>query len=95
MVMVQIRHVPDDVHRELKARAARAGTSLSEYVLAELIRMASRPTLDELHQRVLARDLAHPRSDVVVETPDLLAAEHTEREAHLGSVTRTQASGRA
>lgn len=92
MVMLQVRHVPDDVHRELKARAARAGTSLSEYVRAELVRLASRPTLDELTAHVLARDLAHPRADLAVETPDLLAAEHDEREEHLASVTRRAGS---
>jgi plasmid stability protein len=87
MVMLQIRHVPEDVHRELKVRAAHAGTSLSEYVLAELIRVTSRPTLDELRDRVLARDLAHPRSGVVVETGEQLAREHDEREQHLAETT--------
>lgn len=83
MVMVQVRHVPDDVHRELKARAARAGVSLSDYVLAELVRVTSRPTLDELHQRVLARDLNQPRPRLSVEISDALAAEHDERERTL------------
>jgi plasmid stability protein len=40
--MVQIRHVPDDVHRKLKARAALAGMSLSEYLLAEVRRTLER-----------------------------------------------------
>lgn len=83
MVMVQVRHVPDDVHRELKARAARAGVSLSDYVLAELVRVASRPTLDELHQRVLARDLNQPRDGLVVEITAALDAERDERERTL------------
>ncbi len=83
MVMVQVRHVPDDVHRELKARAARAGVSLSDYVLAELVRVASRPTLDELHQRVLARDLNQPREGLTVEIAAALAAEHDDRERAL------------
>jgi plasmid stability protein len=87
MVMVQIRHVPDDVHRELKARAARAGTSLSEYVLAELVRLASRPTLDELADRIRVRDLTYPRQDVVLETPAALDAEHTDRAEHLADLT--------
>lgn len=85
MVMVQVRHVPDDVHRELKARAARAGVSLSDYVLAELVRVTSRPTLDELHQRVLARDLNQPRPRLSVEISDALAAEHDERERMLAA----------
>lgn len=83
MVMLQVRHVPDDVHRELKARAARAGVSLSDYVLAELVRVASRPTLDELHQRVLARDLNQPREGLTVQIVDALAAERDDRERAL------------
>ncbi|MEM7705633.1 MAG: hypothetical protein AAF358_08785 [Pseudomonadota bacterium] len=46
--MIQIRHVPDSIHRTLKARAALAGTSLSEYLLHELEAIASRPTQEEL-----------------------------------------------
>lgn len=83
--MVQVRHVPDDVHRELKARAARAGVSLSDYVLAELVRVASRPTIDELHQRVLARDLSQPREGLTVEITDALAAAHDDRERTLAA----------
>ena len=41
--MIQIRHVPDPLHRELKSRAAQAGVSLSDYMLAELRRMAEVP----------------------------------------------------
>lgn len=50
--MVQIRNVPDDVHRKLKARAALAGTSLSEFLLRELERLAARPTRDEVLARL-------------------------------------------
>ena len=46
--MVQVRHVPDDVHRTLKARAARAGMSLSDYLRIELERVAARATVDDL-----------------------------------------------
>jgi plasmid stability protein len=52
MKALQIRNVPDDVHRTLKARAALAGLSLSEYVLAELRRAAERPTREELLRRL-------------------------------------------
>ncbi|HEX9312490.1 MAG TPA: hypothetical protein VGA30_06645 [Actinomycetota bacterium] len=45
--MIQIRNVPDQVHREMKARAARAGMSLSEYLLKEIERVASLPSFDE------------------------------------------------
>jgi len=46
--MIQIRNVPDDVHRELKVRAARAGMSLSDYLNAELVRVAAHRPLGEL-----------------------------------------------
>lgn len=50
--MIQIRNVPDALHRTLKARAALAGMSLSDYLLAELRQVAERPTLDELRERL-------------------------------------------
>lgn len=50
--MVQIRHVPEDVHRTLKARAAREGMSLSDYLLTELRKVAQRPTPDEIRERL-------------------------------------------
>jgi hypothetical protein len=45
--MVQIRDVPDDVHSILKARAAREGMSLSDFVKRELERTAERPSMRE------------------------------------------------
>jgi plasmid stability protein len=54
-VLVQIRDVPEPVHRALKARAAASGTSLSEYVRSVLTRDAERPTPDELAARIAAR----------------------------------------
>jgi antitoxin FitA len=53
--MIQLRNVPDALHRTLKARAAMAGTSLSEYLLAELKEIAERPTLAELRERLHQR----------------------------------------
>ena len=55
MKLIQIRNVPDDVHRRLKARAALAGMSLSEYTLAELRRAAERPTRAEILERISSR----------------------------------------
>ena len=54
--MIQLRNVPDALHRSLKARAALAGMSLSDYLLAEIREIAERPTLaeelrDHLHKR--------------------------------------------
>jgi antitoxin FitA len=45
--MIQIRNVPDELHRELKVRAARTGMTLSDYLLAELRALAVRPTMQE------------------------------------------------
>ncbi len=53
--MIQLRKVPDDLHRTLKARAALAGMSLSDYLLAEIREIAQRPTLRELQERVERR----------------------------------------
>jgi antitoxin FitA len=52
MANVQIRGVPDDVHRRLKAQAALAGQSLNEYLLAQLREIASLPTIPELVARL-------------------------------------------
>lgn len=53
--LVQIRDVPDPVHRTLKARAAQSGRSLSEYLRAELARVAALPTPDEVRTRLRER----------------------------------------
>jgi plasmid stability protein len=45
--MIQIRNVPEQLHRELKARAAQSGMTLSDYLLAELRALAVRPTMKE------------------------------------------------
>ncbi len=50
--MIQIRNVPETLHRELKSRAALAGMSLSEYLLHEIRQVAERPTLDQLRARL-------------------------------------------
>ena len=50
--LVQIRDVPEHVHRTLKARAAHAGISLSEYLRAELTLIASRPSPEEVRERL-------------------------------------------
>jgi plasmid stability protein len=53
--MIQLRNVPDALHRTLKARAALAGMSLSDYLLAEIKEIAERPTLTELRDRLHRR----------------------------------------
>ena len=59
-VMIQIRNVPDALHRKLKARAAEAGLSLSDYLLADLRKSAERPTPDELKARLSTRTAVSP-----------------------------------
>ena len=61
--MVQIRKVPDALHRKLKGRAADAGQTLSDYLLTELERLAARPTRDEMLARI------HGRRRVTLRTP--------------------------
>ena len=52
---LQIRNVPESLHRELKARAALEGRSLSEFALAELTRSLERPTRAALLARISGR----------------------------------------
>ena len=72
--MIQLRNVPDSLHRSLKARAALAGMSLSDYLLAEIREIAERPTLSEL------RDRLHKRKPVSTELDTALLVRE-EREA--------------
>jgi plasmid stability protein len=57
--LVQIRDVPDPIHRKLKARAAQRGASLSEYLRQELERIAATPTNQELRERLARREPVH------------------------------------
>lgn len=50
--MIQLRSVPDALHRKLKARAAMAGMSLSDYLTVEIRRVADQPTLEEMRERL-------------------------------------------
>ena len=54
--MIQIRHVPDALHRRLRARAAIAGMSLSDYLRLELESAAERLTHGELRERLASLD---------------------------------------
>jgi antitoxin FitA len=61
--MVQIRNVPEALHRKLKARALESGQTLSDYLLIELERVAARPTREEMLVRL------HGRKRVTLKTP--------------------------
>jgi plasmid stability protein len=54
--MIQLRNVPDALHRSLKARAAMAGMSLSDYLLGEIKEIAERPTMAEMLERLQKRE---------------------------------------
>lgn len=56
--MIQIRNVPDSLHRTIKARAAQSGKTLSDYLLAEIERVAALPTREEMLARLHARTRA-------------------------------------
>ena len=58
--MIQLRNVPDDLHRILKSRAALVGKSLSDYLITEIQRHAEYPTVEELRQRIRARTRVRP-----------------------------------
>jgi plasmid stability protein len=74
MKMIQIRNVPDELHRRLKARAALEGTSLSEYLRAQMQAIAERPSPAELKQRLASRGR-------VLSKESAAAAVRAEREA--------------
>jgi len=61
--MIQLRNVPDGLHRTLKARAALAGMSLSDYLLAEIKEIAEKPTLEELRDRLHKRNRVSAQFD--------------------------------
>lgn len=73
--MIQIRNVPDEVHATLKSRAALAGQPLTEFLLAEIRRVAERPTADELAARLLRR----PRARLATSPARAVRAERDRR----------------
>lgn len=64
--MIQVRNVPDKVHRTLKARAASAGMSLSDYIKRDLVQSASAPSLEEIDERIRARGPSRMRARTIV-----------------------------
>jgi plasmid stability protein len=64
--MIQVRNVPDEVHRTLKMRAAAAGMSLSDYIKRDLVQAASGPSMEEIDARVRARGPSRVRAQTIV-----------------------------
>jgi len=73
--MIQIRNVPDSLHRTIKVRAAMAGMSLSDFLLAEIRILAERPTIAELRERLYRR----PRLMAGVSAADAVRSERDAR----------------
>jgi antitoxin FitA len=69
--MIQIRDVPDALHSELKRRAAKQALSLSDYLKSELCRIAERPTLDEMLNRLASQP---PIEKITVPVEDIVRA---------------------
>jgi hypothetical protein len=63
--MIQLRHVPDDLHRKLKASAAMDGLSLSDYILREVRQFADKPTMSEMRERLARRKPVHMKTSPV------------------------------
>jgi plasmid stability protein len=74
-MMIQIRNVPDALHRRLKSRAALAGMSLSDYLLQQIREVAERPTIEELRARLARRSAV----TLSVDTADAVRAERDSR----------------
>jgi antitoxin FitA len=72
---IQIRNVPDVLHRRLKSHAALAGMSLSEYLLQQLLDVAERPTIEEMRARLARRSTV----TLSVDTADAVRAERDGR----------------
>lgn len=73
--MIQLRNVPEDLHRQLKSRAAKAGMSLSDYLIGEIRQVAERPTLEEM----LARLKSQPTVHLSISPADIIRAERDGR----------------
>jgi plasmid stability protein len=75
--MIQLRNVPDGLHRKLKARAAMAGMSLSDFLLREIREIADRPTLEEFQQQLERR----PPVKLDLSAAEIIRADREERDA--------------
>jgi hypothetical protein len=73
--MIQLRHVPDALHRQLKARAALSGLPLSDYLIREVRKIAEQPTPEEMRERLRQRDTFRGK----ISPTDILRAERDSR----------------
>jgi SMC interacting uncharacterized protein involved in chromosome segregation len=82
--MVQIRHVPEDVHRRLKEQAANAGMSLSDYLLQEVSLLSTQLSWDELFEEI---DRDRPALEEDVDTVEEIRLGREERDRELDART--------
>jgi antitoxin FitA len=90
MPHIQIRNVPPELHRKLKARAASKGMTLSDYLLSELHPIAELPTLAEW----VAEARSGPLYDLDVDTADVIREAREENDRKWSSRTRRRSSTR-
>jgi antitoxin FitA len=77
--VIQVRDVPDDVHRRLKVKAAQQGMTLSELVRRYLVELAEQPTMAEVLERIKSRE----RVDLPISSAELVRRAREERDAEL------------
>jgi plasmid stability protein len=77
--MIQLRNVPEALHRKLKARAAQAGKSLSDYLLEQIKREAEAPTIEELIAQLASRSPVKSR----ISTAEIIREEREKRDRQL------------
>jgi antitoxin FitA len=82
--MIQIRHVPEDVHRRLKEQAANAGMSLSDYLLREVSLLSTQLSWDELFEEI---DRDGPALEEDVDTVEEIRLGREERDRELDART--------
>jgi len=82
--MIQIRHVPEDVHRRLKERAKREGMSLSDFLLQEMTLLSSQLSWEEVFEEI---DRDGPAIDGEADTAEMIRQDREERERELEART--------
>ena len=82
--MIQIRHVPEDVHRRLKERAKREGMSLSDYLLQEVTLLSRQLSWEEVFEEI---DRDGPAIDGGGDTAEMIRQDREERERELEART--------
>jgi 2-iminoacetate synthase ThiH len=64
--MIQVRNVPDEMHRALKTSAAAEGISLSDYIKRELGGVTAKASLEEIDARIRARGPSKVKRETII-----------------------------